>query len=95
MIYVLGLILALQEAAKHFGSNGGSIVNISSAASRLAFPNTLVYRASKAAVNAVTKSLSKELGPRKIRVNAINPGMVETEGVHTAGIDTNDFRKQV
>ncbi len=92
---VLGLILASQEAAKHFGSNGGSIVNISSVSSTLTFPETTVYSASKAAVDAITKCLSKELGPRKIRVNAINPGMVETEGVHAAGIDTSDFRKQV
>ena len=92
---VLGLILATQEAVKRFGPAGGSIVNISSIASSAAPPTGSVYSATKAAVDAVTKSLAKELGPRKIRVNAINPGMVETEGVHAAGIADSDFRKQV
>ena len=91
---VLGLILALQEAVRHFGSAGGSIVNISSIVSTLAPPNASVYSATKAAVDAVTRSLAKELGPRKIRVNSINPGMVETEGTHSAGIIESDFRKQ-
>jgi 3-oxoacyl-[acyl-carrier protein] reductase len=91
---VLGLILASQEAVKHFGTAGGSIVNVSSVAATLAPPNTSVYSATKAAVNAVTRSLAQELGPRKIRVNSVNPGMVETEGVHTAGIADSDFRKQ-
>jgi 3-oxoacyl-[acyl-carrier protein] reductase len=92
---VLGLIFASQEAIKHFGSAGGSIINISSVASTAAPPNTSVYSATKAAVDAITKSLAKELGPRKIRVNAINPGMVETEGVHAAGIMESDFRKEI
>jgi 3-oxoacyl-[acyl-carrier protein] reductase len=92
---VLGLIFASQEAIKHFGSAGGSIINISSVASTAAPANTSVYSATKASVDAVTKSLAKELGPRKIRVNAINPGMVETEGVHAAGIMESDFRKEV
>jgi 3-oxoacyl-[acyl-carrier protein] reductase len=87
---VLGLILTSQEGVEHFGPSGGSIINISSVAS-----TTSVYSATKAAVDAVTKSLAKELGPRKIRVNAINPGMVETEGVRAAGIVESDFRKQV
>jgi 3-oxoacyl-[acyl-carrier protein] reductase len=91
---VLGLILASQEAAKHFGPAGGSIVNISSIASTYTPPNSVVYSATKAAVDAVTKVLSKELGPRKIRVNAVNPGMVETEGVHAGGLAESDFRKQ-
>jgi 3-oxoacyl-[acyl-carrier protein] reductase len=91
---VLGLILATQQAVKYFGPAGGSIVNISSVAATSAPPTTAVYSATKAAVNAVTRSLAQELGPRKIRVNAINPGMVETEGVHTAGIAESDFRKQ-
>ncbi len=90
---VLGLILASQEAVKHFGSAGGSIVNISSVVSTYTPANASVYSATKAAVDAVTKSLAKELGPRKIRVNSINPGMVETEGVHTAGIMESDMRK--
>ena len=92
---VLGLILASQEAVKHFGSAGGSIINISSVASTAALATTSVYSATKAAVDAVTRTLAKELGPRKIRVNSINPGMVETEGVHAAGIADSDFRKQV
>ncbi|HEV7222316.1 MAG TPA: glucose 1-dehydrogenase [Pirellulales bacterium] len=92
---VLGLLLATQEAVKHFGPEGGNIVNISSVMATLASPNTSVYSATKAAVNAVTRSLAQELGPRRIRVNSINPGMVETEGVHAAGIAESDFRKQV
>jgi 3-oxoacyl-[acyl-carrier protein] reductase len=91
---VLGLLLASQAAAKQFGSAGGSIVNISSVVATLAPPSTAVYSASKAAVDAVTKSLAKELGPRKIRVNSINPGMIETEGTHTAGITESEFRKE-
>ena len=91
---VLGLLLASQEAAKHFGSSGGSIINISSVVATLAPAATSVYSATKAAVDAVTRSLAKELGPRKIRVNSINPGMVETEGVHTAGLAEGDFRKE-
>jgi 3-oxoacyl-[acyl-carrier protein] reductase len=92
---VLGLILASKEAVRHFDSAGGSIINISSSASTLTLPNTSVYSATKAAVDAVTRSLAKELGPRNIRVNSINPGMVETEGVHAAGFAESDFRKQV
>jgi 3-oxoacyl-[acyl-carrier protein] reductase len=92
-VNVLGLILASKEAVKHFGPTGGSIINISSGASTLTPANTSVYSATKAAVDAVTRSLAKELGPRNIRVNSINPGMVETEGVRAAGL--SDFRKQV
>jgi 3-oxoacyl-[acyl-carrier protein] reductase len=91
---VLGLILATQEAAKHFGPDGGSVINISSLASSLGVPNAAVYCATKAAVDAVTRSLAKELGPRKIRVNSINPGMVETEGFRAAGIHESDLRRQ-
>src|SRR3954464_15285536 len=91
---VLGLILTSQEAGQHFGPEGGCIVNISSVVSSFAPPNAAVYSATKAAVDAVTKSLAKELGPRKIRVNSINPGMVETEGVHAAGIADSDMRRQ-
>jgi len=94
-VNVLGLLLAAKEAVKHFGVEGGSIVNISSVASTAAPPNASVYSATKAAVDAVTRSLAKELGPRRIRVNAINPGMVETEGFRTAGLEESDFRKQV
>jgi 3-oxoacyl-[acyl-carrier protein] reductase len=92
---VLGLIFASKEATRNFDSAGGSIINISSVASTTAPANTSVYSATKAAVDAVTRSLAKELGPRKIRVNAINPGMVETEGVHAAGIMESDFRKEI
>lgn len=92
---VLGLILATQEAVKYFGSSGGSVINISSVASTTTPPTSSVYSASKAAVDAVTKVLAKELGPRNIRVNAINAGMVETEGLHAGGIVESDFRRQV
>jgi 3-oxoacyl-[acyl-carrier protein] reductase len=91
---VLGLILASQEAVKQFGTSGGVIINISSVAAVTAPPTTAVYSATKAAVDAVTKALAKELGPRKIRVNSINPGMVETEGFRRVGIAESDFRKQ-
>jgi 3-oxoacyl-[acyl-carrier protein] reductase len=91
---VLGLILVAKQAVKHFGAEGGSIVNISSIASTAAPPNASVYSATKAAVDAVTHSLAKELGPRKIRVNAINPGMVETEGLKASGLES-EFRDQV
>lgn len=90
---VLGLILATQEAAKLFGDDGGSVINISSVVSSSAPAGLLVYSATKGAVDTVTKSLAKELGPRKIRVNAINPGMIETEGVQAAGIIGGDFQK--
>jgi 3-oxoacyl-[acyl-carrier protein] reductase len=91
---VLGLILATQEAAKHFGQEGGSVINIGSTASQVTPPATAVYTATKGAVDAVTHVLAKELGPKKIRVNSINPGMVETEGVHSAGVIGSDFQKQ-
>ncbi|MEH2204882.1 MAG: glucose 1-dehydrogenase [Nostoc sp.] len=94
---VLGLILTSQQGVKHFGSGGGSIINISSIVSTLAPANSLVYSATKAAVDAVTKSLAKELGSRNIRVNSINPGMVETEGTHTAGMTVakSEGRQQI
>jgi 3-oxoacyl-[acyl-carrier protein] reductase len=94
-VNVLGLILASREAVKRFGSAGGSIVNISSTATSITPPNTTVYTATKGAVDAITRTLAKELGPRNIRVNAINPGMVVTEGLHTAGVLESDMRKQV
>jgi 3-oxoacyl-[acyl-carrier protein] reductase len=94
-VNVLGLLLATQEAVKYFGKEGGSIVNISSVAASSAPPTASVYSGTKAAVDAITKSLAKELGPRQIRVNAINPGMVETEGFRSAGISESDFRRQV
>ncbi len=94
---VLGLILTSQEAAKHFGPDGGSIINISSLVSTYGVAGGSVYSATKAAVDAVTRSLAKELGSRKIRVNSINPGMVVTEGATAAGMtnEDNDFRKQI
>jgi len=94
-INVLGLLTTSREAAKYFGKDGGSIINISSLVSVLPLPNASVYSSTKAAVDAVTKSLSKELGPRKIRVNAINPGMVVTEGVKSAGFEGGDFQKEI
>lgn len=92
---VLGLILSAQEAVKHFGPDGGNIINISSVVSFLTPPYGSVYSATKAAVDAVTKSLAKELGPKQIRVNSINPGMVETEGLAAAGMTEGDFRKKI
>jgi len=92
---VLGLLLASQAAAKQFDGAGGSIINISSIVSTLAVPESAVYSGTKGAVDAITRSLASELGPRGIRVNAIRPGMVETEGTHSAGIAESDMRKQV
>jgi 3-oxoacyl-[acyl-carrier protein] reductase len=91
---VLGLILATQEAVKHFGKDGGSIINLSSIVSTSSPAYASVYSGTKAAVDAVTRSLAKELGSRNIRINSINPGVVETEGVHAAGIPDSDLRKQ-
>jgi len=84
---VLGLILAIQEAIKHFGPDGGTIVNISSVVSTLSPAGSAVYNATKSAVDGITRTLAKELGPRKIRVNSINPGPVETEGTRSAGVE--------
>ena len=92
---VLGLILATREAARHFGSDGGSVINIGSVASEAAPPNSVVYSATKGAVDAVTRVLAKELGPRRIRVNSINPGGVETEGTHEIGLAGGDFEREV
>lgn len=94
-INVLGVLLATKEAVKHFGPAGGAIVNISSAASTVTPPHGSVYSATKASVDAVTRSLAKELAPRNIRVNAVNPGVVETEGVHTVGVLESDLGKQL
>jgi len=94
-VNVLGLLLTTKEAVKHMGPEGGSVINIGSSASSMRPPNSTVYTASKAAVDAITGVLAKELGPRKIRVNSINPGMIETEGVHTAGLIGSDFQKMV
>jgi len=91
---VLGLLLTTQEAVRQFPATS-SIINISSVVGTSALPTAAVYSATKAAVNAVTQSLAKELGPRKIRVNSISPGMIETEGVHAAGFAEGEFRKNV
>jgi 3-oxoacyl-[acyl-carrier protein] reductase len=92
---VFGLITASQEAVKHFGSDGGSIINIGSVVSTYAPANGSAYSATKAAVDAITRSLAKELGPRKVRVNSINPGMVATEGARAGGFLDGEFRRQI
>jgi 3-oxoacyl-[acyl-carrier protein] reductase len=92
---VLGMILATREAVKYFGDEGGSVINIGSSVTSLTPPTTVVYAASKGAVSTITQVLAKELGPRKIRVNSINPGGVETEGFHTLGMPGSDFEKQM
>jgi 3-oxoacyl-[acyl-carrier protein] reductase len=92
---VLGMLLVTQEALKHFNSDGGSIINISSLASSLTPPTAVVYNATKGAVDAITRTLAKELGPRKIRVNSVNPGMVITDGVISGGFHESDFRKML
>jgi 3-oxoacyl-[acyl-carrier protein] reductase len=90
---VLGLLLASKEALKYFGPEGGDIINIGSVVSSLTPPHSSIYTATKGAVDAITLVLAKELGPKNIRVNSINPGMVETEGVHAAGFIGTDFEK--
>ena len=92
---VLGLLLATQEAVRQFGDEGGSVINIGSVASLTTPPESVVYTASKGAVTAITRVLAKELGSRKIRVNSIDPGMVETEGTHATGIIGSDFETQI
>jgi 3-oxoacyl-[acyl-carrier protein] reductase len=92
---VLGLLLATQEAVKHFGAEGGSVINISSAATALTPPTSAIYTGTKGAVDAITRVLAKELGPRKVRVNSVNPGGVETEGFHAGGFAGSDFEKQM
>jgi 3-oxoacyl-[acyl-carrier protein] reductase len=92
---VLGLLLTTQEAVKHIDSAGGSIINLSSVVATMAVPNSSVDSATKAAIVMITRSLAVELGPRKIRVNAINPGMIETEGLHASGISGSDFERDV
>lgn len=91
---VLGLLLATQGAVKTFNENGGSIINIGSVVSSIAPVGSSIYTATKSAVDGITHVLSKELGPKKIRVNSINPGMVETEGTHTAGFIGSDFQSE-
>jgi 3-oxoacyl-[acyl-carrier protein] reductase len=93
-VNVLGLLLATREAAKLFGAEGGSIINIGSVANDVNAPNSVVYTATKGAVDAVTRVLAKELGPRKIRVNSIKPGVIETEGTHAGGFIGGDFEQR-
>jgi 3-oxoacyl-[acyl-carrier protein] reductase len=92
---VLGLLLATQGAVKNFNANGGSIINIGSAVTNIAPPASSIYTATKGAVDAITHVLAKELGGKNIRVNSINPGMVETEGAHTAGFIGSDMEKEL
>jgi len=94
-INVLGLILATQEAVKHFGADGGSVINVSSIATSVTPPNSAIYTGTKGAVDAITRVLAKELGPKKVRVNAIRPGGVETEGFHAIGMPGSDLEKQM
>ena len=93
-INVLGLLLVTQAAAKHLGE-GASIINIGSGASRITPPSSAVYTATKGAVDAITGVLARELGPKNIRVNSINPGVVETEGTQTGGFIGSDFEKGI
>lgn len=92
-INVLGSILTIQQAAKLFGDNGGAIINVGSIVSTLDMPTTLVYTQTKYAVDAMTRILAKELGPKKIRINSINPGLIETEGSHSSGVMNGDAEK--
>ncbi len=92
---VLGLLLTTQAAVKHFPATGGSVINISSVVAKSPQPNSSVYSATKGAVDAVTIALSRELGAKKIRVNSVSPGMVETEGAHTAGFIGSDFSQKI
>ena len=92
---VLGIILSTREAVKFFGPEGGSVINVGSVASRKAPATSVVYTATKGAVDAITSVLANELGSRKIRVNSINPGGVETEGTQSSGIVGSDFAKQL
>ncbi|MFX1738906.1 glucose 1-dehydrogenase [Paraburkholderia sp. A1RI_3L] len=93
-INVLGLLLTTKAASKHLGE-GASIVNVSSVVTRITPAYTTVYSATKGAVDAATSSLAKELGPRKIRVNAVNPGLIETEGTHAASVIGSDMESSV
>jgi len=92
---VLGLLLASKAAAAQFGAEGGSVINIGSSITRLNPPGGAIYTATKAAVEAITRVLAKELGPQKVRVNALNPGIVETEGTHTAGVVGSEFESKL
>lgn len=92
-INVLGSILTIQQAVKLFGDKGGSIINTGSIVSTLDMPTALVYTQTKYAIDAMTRILAKELGPKKIRINSINPGLIETEGSHSSGVMNGDAEK--
>jgi 3-oxoacyl-[acyl-carrier protein] reductase len=92
---VLGVLLTSREALKHFGPDGGNIINIGTAGTNAVLPGTVLYASTKGAVDTITRVLAKELGPRKIRVNSINPGGTETEGAHTLGVIGTDFQKHL
>lgn len=92
---VLGMLLASREALKYFSDDGGRVINVSSIASESPVANSVVYSATKGAVDAITRVLAKELGPRNILVNTIAPGLVETEGTHEAGVIGSDFEHQI
>ena len=94
-INVLGPLLVTREALPLFGSEGGSVINISSVISRMGIPGSAIYAGTKGALDTITQVLASELGPRKIRVNSINPGMVESEGTHAAGFIGGDFQKNI
>lgn len=91
---VLGPLLVTQEAVKHFGDQGGSVINVSSVVSTNAGPGMAVYASTKAALDSITRVLARELGPRKIRVNAISPGLTETEGARSLGVVGSEFAQQ-
>jgi 3-oxoacyl-[acyl-carrier protein] reductase len=92
---VLGPILTTQESLKYFGLQGGSVINISSVVSHSPVPNAVVYASTKGALDTVTRVLAQELATRKIRVNTLAPGGVETEGTHRVGVIGSDFEKQI
>ena len=92
---VLGLLLTTQESLKHFGEKGGVVINISSIVATVGIPGSVIYNATKGAVNTITKTLAKELGPKKIRVVGVGPGLVETEGTVGAGFIDSDFHKKI
>jgi 3-oxoacyl-[acyl-carrier protein] reductase len=94
-VNVLGLLLTTKAALKFFGTDGGSVINISSGVTKITPPNSAVYTGTKGAVDAITGSLAKELAGRKIRVNGINPGMIQTEGTQSAGFIDSDFQKTI
>jgi len=93
-VNVLGPLLATREAVAHFDGNGGSVINVSSVVSTKPFPTAAIYSGTKGALDAITRAFAAELGPRKIRVNTIAPGVIETEGATTLGVIGSDFEKQ-